>query len=475
MLGLALSGGGYRASLFHLGVMARLADQGLLKHVSIISTVSGGSIIGAFYYSKLYDELKKESQMTDGHYIKLLENLIPEFIGLIQDDMRDRVVYGAGISRIIPVQIIRGLIRLGVGTKILPNLELNYLLQSKLEIVFSNLLFKTAALADLNEIPVNEKNVKPELILNTSILENGKQLFFSTDPNSSLWHENERNHDIRAEDLSSISISKMVAASACVPGIFNPIKIPFRDKVIHAVDGGVLDNLGGHAIQLLRKEGIQILLSDASKPLSSESYENANSVQAFFRIQDIFMDAIRELRLKDEDDITIKLRNGIPGIDAKAAELVTNIRTDLNSFSEVEAYSLMYAGYCACGQETEKIQNKYTDVLDQNEKYNTDWSFMPIRSYMETPTPAFLALLGQKEKSRSLNFSLFQLVSICYLLLYTAGFVYIGINHGFMKAVLYVVLIPVLIFAIGGIALLRLSIKRGRKKGIMSSLVEVAK
>ena len=46
-VGLALSGGGFRASLYHLGVLARLAEADLLRHVSAISTVSGGSMVRA--------------------------------------------------------------------------------------------------------------------------------------------------------------------------------------------------------------------------------------------------------------------------------------------------------------------------------------------------------------------------------------------------------------------------------------------
>ena len=52
-LGLALSGGGFRASFFHIGVLARLAELDILKHVQVLSTVSGGSIVGAYYYLKL--------------------------------------------------------------------------------------------------------------------------------------------------------------------------------------------------------------------------------------------------------------------------------------------------------------------------------------------------------------------------------------------------------------------------------------
>lgn len=48
-LGLALSGGGFRASFFHLGVLRRLAELDLLRHVSVLSTVSGGSILGGCY------------------------------------------------------------------------------------------------------------------------------------------------------------------------------------------------------------------------------------------------------------------------------------------------------------------------------------------------------------------------------------------------------------------------------------------
>ncbi|TMP28955.1 patatin, partial [Pseudoalteromonas rubra] len=44
--GLALSGGGFRASLYHIGVLAALAEQDQLRHIEVISCVSGGSIIG---------------------------------------------------------------------------------------------------------------------------------------------------------------------------------------------------------------------------------------------------------------------------------------------------------------------------------------------------------------------------------------------------------------------------------------------
>jgi NTE family protein len=49
MIGLALSGGGSRAIAFHLGCLRALNGIGLLDRVGVISTISGGSIIGAYY------------------------------------------------------------------------------------------------------------------------------------------------------------------------------------------------------------------------------------------------------------------------------------------------------------------------------------------------------------------------------------------------------------------------------------------
>src|SRR5688572_8897831 len=45
--GLALSGGGYRAMLFHAGALLRLNELGWLRRIDRISSVSGGSIAAA--------------------------------------------------------------------------------------------------------------------------------------------------------------------------------------------------------------------------------------------------------------------------------------------------------------------------------------------------------------------------------------------------------------------------------------------
>ena len=50
-IGLALSGGGFRAAGFHLGVLARLAEEERLEDVTFLSTVSGGSMVTGLIYA----------------------------------------------------------------------------------------------------------------------------------------------------------------------------------------------------------------------------------------------------------------------------------------------------------------------------------------------------------------------------------------------------------------------------------------
>ena len=52
-IGLCLSGGGYRAALFHLGALRRLNEFGILAKLRTISSVSGGSIISAHIATRL--------------------------------------------------------------------------------------------------------------------------------------------------------------------------------------------------------------------------------------------------------------------------------------------------------------------------------------------------------------------------------------------------------------------------------------
>lgn len=92
-LGLALSGGGFRASLFHLGVLRRLSELGLLQHVTHISTVSGGSIVAAQYYlhfKRVFEE--KQGVLETADYTAIVHRVEEEFLEGVGADIRNRLL-----------------------------------------------------------------------------------------------------------------------------------------------------------------------------------------------------------------------------------------------------------------------------------------------------------------------------------------------------------------------------------------------
>ena len=81
MIGLALSGGGSRAIAFHLGCLRALNDLRILDRVNVLSTISGGSIIGAYYAytpTKTFEEFESDiiAFLRAGFQQKIFEELV---------------------------------------------------------------------------------------------------------------------------------------------------------------------------------------------------------------------------------------------------------------------------------------------------------------------------------------------------------------------------------------------------------------
>jgi Patatin-like phospholipase len=85
-VGLALSGGGMRAAFFHVGVIARMPEVGLLRKVDVISTVSGGAVVGALYYLKLF--VRKPT--SDDDHLKVAKELVRDFKRAGRHNLRAR-------------------------------------------------------------------------------------------------------------------------------------------------------------------------------------------------------------------------------------------------------------------------------------------------------------------------------------------------------------------------------------------------
>ena len=92
-IGLALSGGGFRAALFHIGVLARLAECDLLRRIEYLSCVSGGSIIGTQFYLEVRKLLieKPDDAISRDDYIDIVRKIEKDFLDGVQRNIRTRV------------------------------------------------------------------------------------------------------------------------------------------------------------------------------------------------------------------------------------------------------------------------------------------------------------------------------------------------------------------------------------------------
>ena len=102
-IGLALSGGGFRASLYHLGLVRFLRDAGILSQVSHITSVSGGSILAAHLVLN-WDRYNGSANEFDA--------AASEFLSFVRLDVRNRIIRRFPLA--LPLRWPRWLLGLGV-------------------------------------------------------------------------------------------------------------------------------------------------------------------------------------------------------------------------------------------------------------------------------------------------------------------------------------------------------------------------
>jgi len=373
-LGIALSGGGIRAALFHIGVLARLAECDLLRYISVISTVSGGAIIGAFYYLKVKQLLEGArpgglSASADA-YRQLVRELEQEFLPVMQRNLpimafSDRLENARMLAR-------------------------DYSSSQRLANLFDTCFFpplngeQRIALRDLPiEAAADAGAVVPRLILNATALNTG-HLFqmtgsFVGEPtvssvmggtatmaqlprlamNDPALSTRQRNR------LQQLSLGEAVAASCCVPGLFEPFSLTglYSDEqgeevVVRLVDGGLFDNQG--LVSLFEEDCTHFICSDASESLQWQSRPPELIHQVAMRANDIMMDRIRnetmaELPLNQPERFAVFTLGDDDGSSpfgedsGRFLRALRNIRTDLDAFSDLEAWALMYHGFMLSG------------------------------------------------------------------------------------------------------------------------------
>jgi NTE family protein len=77
-LAICLSGGGFRATLFHAGALRRLNDFGILSRATSFSSVSGGSIANGLL-ATVWPELQADSRGTFTNWVSVFEDRLRAF------------------------------------------------------------------------------------------------------------------------------------------------------------------------------------------------------------------------------------------------------------------------------------------------------------------------------------------------------------------------------------------------------------
>jgi len=443
-IGLALSGGGFRASLYHIGVLAKLAEYDLLRHIEVLSCVSGGSIIGAHYYLELRRlfnvENKSDESVSRDDYIKLIETIVGDFLAGVQENPRVRLlanpwtnlklIFSSGYSRTqrlgeLYEELIYSRIRDGEGSN---------------KRWLNNLYIYPEGKMDFLPRRDNwSRQCKiPELVLNATTLNTGHNWQYTAswmgespaaiDSDFDSNDRYRRTYYSEAPDAyKNVRLGSAVGASSCVPGLFEPLILPglYQNATVRLVDGGIFDNQGIES--LLEQDCDVIIASDASGQLATETDPGGGIVKPLLRSNNTVMERVR---IDQFEDLKTRKRSGIlkgftvvhlkQGLDGRLVEpvnqkaaieqepvgftpygirkdvqlLLSAVRTDLDSFSDLEAYALMTSGYCAMETQLQKEQQQKLFTLGKPQKYS--WKFLQLEAAMKQNDSADLSLLRLK-------------------------------------------------------------------------------
>lgn len=231
-IALCLSGGGYRAMLFHLGTLWRLNELGYLPKLERVSSVSGGSIT-AGVLAKRWGELAFDDEGVAGN-----------FEATVADDLL------ALAGKTIDVWAVLG------------GLFSFSSIARRVAAAYRRELFGARTLQDLPD--------EPQFVLNATNLQTGE-----------LWRFSKaRMADYRVGEVPTpdVELAAAVAASSAFPPVLSPLRMklapgavvgfpgepppplqrpPYTTRIVLS-DGGVYDNLG-----LQQATGFpQVLVSD---------------------------------------------------------------------------------------------------------------------------------------------------------------------------------------------------------------------
>jgi predicted acylesterase/phospholipase RssA len=361
-VGLALSGGGFRASFYHLGVLARLAELDVLRHVDVLSCVSGGSIVGACYWLALRRRLLDGTPLGRDSYVQIVNDLITHFRDAVARDLRGGVQPSkAAVALRVIVRGDKGALDPEAVANVLESDFYRPLMPGPGPLYMDQLPFTPADhghvathSATFNPARHNWLRVHkvPALVINATTVNTGHGWQFTpTWMGESPWAVHEAADVVPRlqwayynDGAWRMRLGRAVAASACVPGVFSPLQLaaPYERPIdVRLVDGGVYDNQG--TVALLAANCNVLIVSDAAGQLMLEPQPTPGLrglVSYAARAMDILMERVRQANYGDLSARRMTgLMRGMMFLHMKAGLDADPIRLD---FSD-EAYTLKRA------------------------------------------------------------------------------------------------------------------------------------
>lgn len=273
-VGLALSGGGFRASLFGLGSLWRLNELGWLKSLRRLTSVSGGSLTAGVLAAR-WRELEFDDAGCAVNFPGIVAARLRGFCSTTLD-------WKAILCGLIPFVSAAGVARRAYERRLLtlPN----------------------GQVARLSDLPASGDG--PEFIFYATCLQTGSSFRFGRD---GLY-------DWKLGRLSrtDITLGTAVAASAAFPPFLSPLRLEtdparwvgrpkirdLRDtkricKKLSLGDGGIYDNMG---IEALWRSMERVLVSDAGAPFTYIPRPRSDWGSQLGRVRDILIEQTRALR-----------------------------------------------------------------------------------------------------------------------------------------------------------------------------------
>lgn len=288
-IGIALSGGGIRATIFHLGVLKWMAENHMLEEIVRISSVSGASLCIGLIYSHNHHKWP-----TSEEY---LNNVLPRIEGVILK----KDIQSAAIRRLI----------------VSPwwwNKKVNLL---------AKILRKHWGISG----EITDLRKKPLWYVNCTTYETGKRFRFT--------QGNMGDYQTGYVKDPKISVADAVASSAGFPILIGPYKmrtdkylwtktyysknnpIHHKDKYFHLWDGGVYDNLGLESVYKpddggsLSKGLSYLIVSNASGASGYKKRKAGFTGRNLKRLLEIAMDQVGALRNRNVMDYIKRTQNGM--------------------------------------------------------------------------------------------------------------------------------------------------------------------